>query len=72
VAVQTAQAELRLEAVKPVHNDLSDCDYEVRPARPAAPASAPVQAEAELPPARDTGVFALAGDAVERVRTLFH
>jgi hypothetical protein len=64
-----AQPELRLEAIRPVHNDLSDCDYEVRPVRRAAP---PAGAEAELPPARDSGVFALAGDAVERVRTLFH
>jgi hypothetical protein len=64
-----AQPELRLEAIRPVHNDLSDCDYEVRPVRRVAPRS---EAEAELPPARDSGVFALAGDAVERVRTLFH
>jgi hypothetical protein len=64
-----AQPELRLEAIRPVHNDLSDCDYEVRPVRRAAPRP---EVEPELPPARDSGVFALAGDAVERVRTLFH
>lgn len=67
VAVQTAQAELKLETLKPVHNDLSDCDYEVRAVR------RPVEAvAAEVPATRDSGVFALAGDAVERVRTLFH
>jgi hypothetical protein len=64
-----AQPELRLEAIRPVHNDLSDCDYEVRAMRPA---SRPTEAEPALPPARESGVFALAGDAVERVRTLFH
>lgn len=73
VAAQTAQAELRLEAVKPVHNDLSDCDYEVR-AMPGVASASSADACPELPsaPERETGVLATAGEALNRVRTLFH
>ena len=52
------QPELTLHAVKPVRNDLSDSDFEIRPA--AAPA------------ARESGLLAVAGGALSRARSLLH
>src|ERR1041384_1057118 len=52
------QPEPSLTAVKPVRNDLSDSDFEIRPL--AAPA------------ARESGLFAVAGGALSRAKSLLH
>jgi hypothetical protein len=51
-----------------VHNDLSDCDFEVRPVRRGAAAPEPLAG----PAARPARALETAGGAGERVRTLFH
>jgi hypothetical protein len=63
-----AQPELRLEAVRPVHNDLTDCDFEVRPVRPGTAALEPWSGPAARPPR----ALETASGAWARVRTLFH
>jgi hypothetical protein len=67
-AARPAQPELRLEAVRPVHNDLTDCDFEVRPVRPGAAALEPLAGLVARPPR----ALETASGAWERVRTLFH
>jgi hypothetical protein len=52
------QPELRLDAVKPVRNDLTDCDFEVREIRLAVPA------------ARATGLSARADGVLARAKEL--
>jgi len=54
----SAQPELRLDAIRPVHNDLSDCEFEVRP----------IPSE-EAGPVTEKSVFASMLGAIERVRT---
>ena len=54
-----SQPELHLESVRPLRNDLSDSDFEVRVVQPVRAA-------------RESGLLASAGGALNRAKNLLH
>jgi hypothetical protein len=56
------QGELSLDRVKPLRNDLNDCDLELVPSKPPEPVAAPVVETPEVKPV----------SLLQRVGALFH